>query len=58
MTILHAFMAMANGRMLVDGNDPATIDKYMTDERQSAMDELVAFLVATNSMAQDGLSSR
>lgn len=44
-TILHAFMAMAKGRMLVDGNDPATVDRYMADERQSAMDELVAFLV-------------
>lgn len=34
-TILHAFTAMAKGRMLVDGIDPATVDKYITDERQT-----------------------
>jgi hypothetical protein len=46
--ILHAFLAVSKGRMLVDGNDPASIDRYTTDERQSAMDELA-------SLAQDGL---
>jgi universal stress protein E len=46
--ILHAFLAVSKGRMLVDGNDPASIDRYTTDERQSAMNELA-------SLAQDGL---
>ena len=45
-TILHAFLGMAKERMLADGNDPASIDRYMREERQSAMDELASFLVA------------
>lgn len=47
-TLLHAYLAMAKGRMFVDGVDPATIDQYVSDERRTAMDELAAFLVAND----------
>ena len=47
-TLLHAFLAMAKGRMLVDGVDPASIDDYVGDERRTAMDELASFLVAND----------
>jgi len=47
-TLLHAFLAMAKGRMFVDGVDPASIDEYVSDERRTAMDELASFLVAND----------
>jgi universal stress protein E len=47
-TLLHAFLAMAKGRMFVDGVDPASIDEYVGGERRTAMDELTSFLVAND----------
>jgi len=47
-TLLHAFLAMAKGRMLVDGINPGSIDDYVVDERRTAMDELASFLVAND----------
>jgi len=47
-TLLHAFLAMAKGRMFVDGIKPGSIDQYVGDERRAAMDELTSFLVAND----------
>jgi len=47
-TLLHAFLAMAKGRMFVDGIKPGGIDQYVSDERRTAMDELTSFLVAND----------
>ena len=47
-TLLHAFVALAKGKMSVAGSDQASIDSYIASERQRAMDELAAFLVAND----------
>jgi universal stress protein E len=47
-TLLHAFIAPAKGKMFVAGSDQASIDRYVADERQVAMDELTTFLVAND----------
>lgn len=45
-TLLHAFLAIGKGRMF--GSDQASIDSYVASERQRALDELAAFLVAND----------
>lgn len=47
-TLLHAFLALAKRKMFVADSDQASIDSYVTEERQRAMDELAAFLVAND----------
>lgn len=47
-TLLHAFLALARGKMFVAGADQDSIDSYIASERQQAIDELAAFLVANN----------
>jgi nucleotide-binding universal stress UspA family protein len=44
-TLLHAFTALAAGKMSLVGSDQASIDSYIAGERQRATDELAAFLV-------------
>jgi universal stress protein E len=45
-TLLHAFLALAKGKMFVANSDQVSIDDYVASERQRAVDELAAFLVA------------
>jgi nucleotide-binding universal stress UspA family protein len=45
-TLLHAFDAPDKGKMIVGNSGQLSIDKYVESERQRAMDELAAFLVA------------
>ena len=45
-TLLHAFLAIAKGRMF--DSDQTSIDSYVARERQQALDELAAFLVAND----------
>lgn len=47
-TLLHAFVALARGKMFLAGSDQANIDSYVASERQRAVDELAAFLVAND----------
>lgn len=47
-TLLHAFLALAKGKMFVAGADQDGIDSYIASERQLAIDELAAFLVAND----------
>ncbi len=47
-TLLHAFLAMAKGKLSVVGSDQASIDSHVASERQRAIDELAAFLVAND----------
>lgn len=47
-TLLHAFAALAKGKMFIAGSDQASIDRYVASERQQAQDELAAFLVAND----------
>lgn len=47
-TLLHAFIAVARGKMFIADADQASIVDYVAEERQRAMDELIAFLVANN----------
>ena len=55
-TLLHAFMPMAKGKLLVAGADQANIDSYVANERQEAIDELAAFLApSVDRIAADGL---
>ena len=56
-TLLHAFLPLAKGKMFVAGADEANIDEYVAGERQIAMDELIAFLVA-NDLSSQGWSLR
>jgi nucleotide-binding universal stress UspA family protein len=56
-TLLHAFLAIAKGRMYDDGDKPGSIDEYVGDERRTAMDELTSFLVA-NDLDRPGWSFR
>lgn len=56
-TLLHAFVSAAKGKMFVAGSERASIDRYLASERQRAMDELAAFLVA-NGLKRTGWSLR
>ena len=56
-TLLHAFQPLAKGKMFIAGADQASIDESVASERQRAMDELIAFLVA-NDLASQGWSLR
>jgi nucleotide-binding universal stress UspA family protein len=47
-TLLHAFFPLGKGKMSVAGIDQASIDGYIAGERQKAMEELVAFLIAND----------
>jgi len=47
-TILHAFLPLAKGKMVMAGLDRASIDEYVARERQKAIDELAAFLAASD----------
>lgn len=47
-TLLHAFLALAKGKMFIGGADEASMKNYIASERQQATDELVAFLVTNN----------
>src|ERR1051325_8194288 len=47
-TLLHAFVTPARGKMFVAGSEEASIESYVACERQRAMDELAAFLVAND----------
>jgi nucleotide-binding universal stress UspA family protein len=54
-TLLHAFLAVAKGRMF--GSDQASIDSYVASERQRVMDELATFLI-DNDLVRDRWSLR
>ncbi len=56
-TLLHAFVALAKGKMFVANADKASIDSYIARERQRATDELSDFLV-TNDLSRYGWSLR
>jgi nucleotide-binding universal stress UspA family protein len=45
-TLLHAFAPFAKGKMLVTGRDENRLREYTGDQRQRAVGELMAFLVA------------
>lgn len=45
-TLLHAFTALAKGKMSIASLDQASIDGYIEGERRQAGDELAAFLIA------------
>ncbi|AMN44124.1 universal stress protein [Rhodoplanes sp. Z2-YC6860] len=45
-TLVHAFTALAAGKMSLVGTDQASINSYIASERQRVTDELVAFLVS------------
>ena len=47
-TLLHAFVAVAQGKLSVAGTDQHSIDSYIANERQRALDEVAAFLVAND----------
>jgi len=47
-TLVHAFTALAAGKMSLVGTDQASIDSYIASERQRVTDELVAFLVSND----------
>jgi universal stress protein E len=46
-TLLHAFMPLAKGKMFMGGADQATVDSYVASGRQEVMDELALFLAAS-----------
>jgi universal stress protein E len=47
-TLLHAFTAIAAGKMSFVGSDQASIDSYVASERRRATDELATFLIAND----------
>ena len=47
-TLLHAFVAVAQGKLSVVSSDQQSIDGYVASERQRALDEVAAFLVAND----------
>jgi nucleotide-binding universal stress UspA family protein len=47
-TLLHAFSALAEGKMSYVGSDQASIDSYVASERHRVRDELAAFLVSND----------
>ena len=46
-TLLHAFLPLAKGKMFVAGAEVASIKEHVASERLRAMDELIAFSVAS-----------
>jgi nucleotide-binding universal stress UspA family protein len=56
-TILHAFSALAKGKMLIADPTQSSIDSYVASERKEIMDELVEFMVA-NDLAPEKWSLR
>jgi universal stress protein E len=56
-TLLHAFAALAPGKMSLVSSDQASIDSYIADERRRVTDELVAFLVS-NDLTRGGWTLR
>jgi universal stress protein E len=56
-TLLHAFSALAEGKMSYIGSDQASIDSYVASERHRVRDEMAAFLV-TNDFNRGGWSLR
>jgi nucleotide-binding universal stress UspA family protein len=47
-TLLHAFVALAKGKLSLAGYDQNRIDSYVASERRQANEELAAFLSANN----------
>jgi universal stress protein E len=47
-TLLHAFTAIAAGKMSFVGSDQASIDSYVASECRRATDELATFLIAND----------
>jgi nucleotide-binding universal stress UspA family protein len=47
-TVLHAFLPSGKGKLFVAGADKASVESYVASERQRAMDDLAAFLVAND----------
>jgi universal stress protein E len=47
-TLLHAFSALAEGKMSYIGSDQASIDSYVASERHRVRDELAAFLITND----------
>jgi nucleotide-binding universal stress UspA family protein len=45
-TLLHAFVALAKGKMFIAGYDQNRIDSYVASEHRQANEELTAFLAA------------
>lgn len=45
-TVVHAFSAIAKGKMFVAGSDKGAIARYVADERQKSLTEVMAFLTA------------
>lgn len=56
-TLLHAFSALAKGKMFVANADEVSIDSYIASEKQRAKGELAEFLV-TNDLSHYGWSLR
>src|SRR5690606_16635758 len=56
-TLLHAFQPLSSGKLFIADADEASIASYVATERQSAMDELAAFLVE-NKLDGQGWSMR
>jgi nucleotide-binding universal stress UspA family protein len=56
-TLLHAFLPIGKGKMVMAGADQAGVDSYVASERQRATDELASFLVA-NGLSHGRLSVR
>ncbi len=56
-TLLHAYFSPTKGKIFADELDQTRIDSYVASERQRAMDELAAFLVA-NDLQPKGWSVR
>ena len=47
-TVLHAFSAIAKGKMLIADLKQSSIDSYVASERKEIMDELVRFMIAND----------
>jgi nucleotide-binding universal stress UspA family protein len=47
-TLLHAFIALAKGKMFLAGYDKSRIDSYIASERRLAAEEVAAYLSANN----------
>ena len=45
-TLLHAFVALAKGKMFIAGYDQNRIDSYVASEHRQANEELTAFMIA------------
>lgn len=56
-TVLHAFSAIAKGKLLIADPSQSSIDSYVASEREEIMDELVRFMIA-NDLAPEKWSLR